>query len=75
MELRDFFPFDNWIKKEQMIIGGLYFYKARNFEYGVWNGNDFEYERTKFGVKFRDHEYHWDEGSPHGTVKPLKLIE
>lgn len=75
MDLVDFVPFDKWIKKEDMIKGEKYFCEARNFTEAVWNGESFEYERHKFGSVFKDNEYHWDDGAPFGTVKPLKKIE
>ena len=67
--------FKEWIKKEDMKVGALYECKARNFTIGKWDGDKFEYERTKFGMTFIDHEYHYDDGAPYGTVKPLKEIE
>jgi hypothetical protein len=62
-----------WIPLEDMQIGN-YLCKARNFEVGYWNGERFDYERTKWNCKFDDTEEHWDRGAPHGTVKPLKYL-
>ena len=59
MNLKDFVPFNTWIPKEDLTVGKTYFCKARNFKEGIWNGNEFEYQRTKFGSTFKDKEYHW----------------
>lgn len=67
---------ENYIKKEDLIENEIYRCYARNFEYGIWNGEGFEYIRHKFGTKwfFYDTEFHWDDGPPYGTVKPLEHI-
>ena len=64
----------NYIKKEDLIKGKQYECDARNFTVGTWNGKEFVYLRTKFGQQFDDTELHWDDGEPHGTVKPLKIV-
>ena len=63
-----------YIPKDQLQIGAKYECAARNFEVGLWNGEVFEYQRTKFGTTFPDTEQHWDDGPPHGTVKPMKKV-
>lgn len=65
---------DKYIPKDQLIIGTQYTCNARNFTVGTWNGEAFDYMRTKFGDTFPDTEYHWDDGPPYGTVKPLKKL-
>ena len=72
-ELKDFVPFGDWLSKKDLIVSRTYFCRARNFKYGTWNGVSFDYTRTKWNKKFKDTEYHWDDGPPYGTVKPLKL--
>lgn len=71
--LKDFLPFDKWLKKEDLIINKIYFCRARNFKYGKWNGTTFDYTRNKWVLEFEDVEYHCDDGPPYGTVKPLKI--
>lgn len=61
----------DYIKKEDLIIGQKYWCNARNFTIGTWTGDGFDYKRTKFGSTFIDCEFHWDDGPPFGTVKPL----
>jgi len=63
-----------YLKIEELEIGKTYICNARNFTKGKWTGEVFEYERYKFGSIFTDHEYHYDEGSPYGTVKPIELL-
>ena len=61
-----------YLTKDLLQEGKSYFCKARNFKIGTWNGEAFEYMRSKCGSRFRDREYHWDDGPPFGTVKPFK---
>lgn len=64
----------DYIKKEDLVKGQDYYCLARNFTIGQWNGEEFEYERFKFGQRFPDTEQHWDNGAPFGTVKPLAKV-
>ena len=64
-----------YIPKDKLIKGKRYKCDARNFGIGTWNGKEFDYMRYKFGDRFPDTEYHYDDGHPYGTVKPLELIE
>ena len=63
-----------YLPKEDLLEGMEYYCLARNFTIGMWDGKQFVYTRQKFGDKFLDTELHWDEGAPHGTVKPLSPI-
>lgn len=69
-----YWPFDTWIPRKDMIVGATYICKARNFYVGEWTGQGFKYIRYKFGHTFEDIEYHWDDGPPYGTVRPLQKI-
>ncbi len=55
----------------------LYSLDARNLILGVFNSksNGFIGLRTKMGHVFLSQEYHWDNGPPHGTAKPLEELE
>ena len=64
----------DYIIKKNLRVGVDYYCLARNFTIGRWNGEDFDYERQKFGKRFPDTEKHWDEGAPYGTVKPLAKL-
>lgn len=65
----------NYILKEHLIVGRAYYVDARNFEYALWDGAQFVGIRYKLGTHFADRESHWDDGPPHGTVKPLFILE
>ena len=68
-------PEIEYIPKEYLKIGEYYECDARNFTEGKWNGEGFVYQRTKFGTTFIDLEYHWDDGPPHGTAKPIRKVK
>ncbi len=57
--------------------GYLYHVKARNFRLGIYNEDAREFIgiRTKFGNRYLFGEYHWDQGPPFGTVKPIAKLE
>ena len=63
-----------YLKKEELEKGATYVCDARNFVEGTWDGEAFVYTRFKFGDEFLDTEQHWDDGAPHGTVKPFEKI-
>lgn len=64
----------SYLKKDKLEVGKAYHCYARNFETGVWDGEAFEYMREKFGQKFKDREFHWDDGPPFGTVRPVAEV-
>ena len=64
-----------YIRKKDLEKGAYYKCEARNFEIGKWNGEAFEYTRKKFGFVNEDIEYHYDDGPPYGTVKPLEKVK
>jgi hypothetical protein len=65
------------IRMDKLIDGGLYYIDARNAEYGIWLYNQlgFIIRRLKFTNIFLFVEYHYDTGSPFGTVKPKIFLE
>ena len=63
-----------YLRHEQLEVGAEYYVLARNFEIATWNGKEFVGKRRKFNTVFEDTEQHWDEGPPHGTVKPLAKL-
>ena len=63
-----------YLPKNALEVGAKYKCKARNFTVGRWDGKVFHYTRNKFGQTFPDTEYHWDDGPPYGTVKPLEKV-
>lgn len=56
--------------------GYLYKLHSRNLDYGVYDGEEgFIGIREKFGDRYLFTEYHWDQGAPYGTVRPIEEIE
>lgn len=55
----------------------LYKINSRNLSYGVYDAKKrgFIGIRTKFSDRYLFMEYHWDNGPPFGTVKPLEATE
>jgi len=56
--------------------GYVYKIHGRNLSIAVFNSkeNGFTGIRLKFGYEFLDTEFHWDTGSPFGTVKPKEVL-
>lgn len=65
---------NDYLAKNQLSLGHAYIVDARNFRVGLWDGKVFHGLRYKFGSWFPDLEYHYDDGPPYGTVKPISLI-
>ena len=66
---------DVYIKKNDLVRGKAYFVDARNFSVAIWTGESFAGLRSLYPEGFMiDYEHHYDDGAPHGTVKPLKLL-
>jgi len=63
---------ENYLPLQDMVEGTWYVVEARNFNLAIWHNNKFIGIRNKFGFTFESVEYHWDDGAPHGTVKPLR---
>lgn len=63
----------DWIPKDKLVDGEIYEVHGRNCRYAIWDAakNGFIYWRYKFGWRFWDVEYHYDDGYPHGTCKPI----
>src|SRR5579872_5414717 len=66
-----------YIKPEECVNGGLYRIHSRNLAYGVYKADvrGFVGIRNKFGSNYLFTEYHWDNGPPFGTVRPIEFIE
>jgi len=56
--------------------GYLYRINSRNLSFGVYDGKGgFIGIREKFGGHYLFTEFHWDQGPPYGTVRPVQEIE
>lgn len=64
-----------YLPREKLQKGRWYYCRARNFEYGRWNGKEFDYRRCKFGQWFPDTELHYDDDPRYGTVRPLREVD
>lgn len=65
-----------YLTKDECLHRHVYLINSRNLRLGVYNeaNGGFYGIRTKFGDNFIFCEYHWDNGSPYGTVKPQTLL-
>jgi len=57
--------------------GTIYRLHSRNLSYGVFvpeDGNGFIGIREKLGSRYLFTEYHYDNGPPFGTVRPLEVV-
>lgn len=63
-----------YITKDELVPGEAYEVDARSFKVAIWDGEQFHGLRRKFSLTFMDTEFHWDNGPPHGTVKPIRKL-
>lgn len=62
----------DYVKLNECVPRRLYQLRSRNLSLGVYDGQEgFLGLRTKWGHRYVFCEYHWDQGPPVGTVKPL----
>lgn len=66
----------NYISLEGCKDGYLYYIHSRNLSFGVFRKETqgFIGIRMKFYDRYLFEEYHWDTGSPFGTVKPKEKL-
>lgn len=78
-------PAPEWIDEETIPIDEceenvLYRINARNANLGIFKGKHtkepgFIIIRKKFGRRYLDFEYHWDNGRPFGTASPKRVLD
>ena len=62
------------MKKEDLVIGGIYEVSALGFSVAVWTGDCFRGPAKSYGkINFSEERPYW-EGLPFGTCKPIKRI-
>jgi len=61
------------LKLTELVLGGVYVGRGRNFNLGVWNGKGFLGARYKFGYRV-DTEYHYDTDPHFGTFEPFLKV-
>ena len=65
----------NYIPLPECERGSVYRLQSRNLRFGVFDGKSgFIGIRLKFNSRFLFREYHWDNGPPYGTVKPIGKV-
>jgi hypothetical protein len=60
------------IPKKDLIIGKTYIGSCRNADEAVWLGEQFEYNRTKFGYTFKEKINHFEDDNGYDLFVPLK---
>lgn len=60
------------IPKKDLIIGKTYIGSCRNTDEAVWLGEQFEYNRTKFGYTFKEKINHFEDDDGYDLFIPLK---
>ena len=63
------------IPKDGLIKGMRYFGSCRNATEAVWNGEEFEYERCKFGAYYMDCVNHFQDDDGYDLFVPIKKME
>ena len=62
------------IAKKDLIIGKYYYGNYRITTEAKWLGNEFEYEREKFGHHFKETCFHFEDDDGFAVFTPLKII-
>lgn len=67
----------NYLHESELECGCLYYINARNAHLGIWipGKRGFIISRFKFKANYLFVEYHYDIGTPYGTVKPFYKID
>lgn len=60
------------IPKDKLIVGKTYIGACRNASKAVWLGNEFEYQRTKFGYAYHEKINHFQDDDGYDLFVPLK---
>ena len=60
------------IPKKNLVVGKEYVGACRNAENATWNGNEFEYNRYKFGEWFKDTTNHFEDFTTYDIFIPIR---
>ena len=63
------------IPKNKLIKGKRYLGSCRNATEATWNGEEFEYERCKFGTCYMDSVNHFQDDDGYDLFVPIKEVE
>lgn len=61
------------IPKAKLIIGETYIGNCRNTTEAIWDGEHFNYIRTKFGLKYNEKINHFEDDNGYDVFVPIKL--
>ena len=65
----------DYLKLDECLTGYVYRVYARNFKYGIFDGDHkFLGIQYEWGKRYLGEELHWDYDQRHGTVKPFEAI-
>ena len=62
------------IPKSELVVGKTYIGSCRNTTKAVWNGEEFEYKRYKFGTYFDDAVNHFEDDDGYDLFVPIKEL-
>ena len=63
------------IIKENLIVGQKYLGVCRNSDVAIWNGEQFEYKRNKFGSTFTEKINHFEDDDGYDVFVPFMEFE
>ena len=63
------------IRKSDLIIGETYIGSCRNSSEALWNGEQFQYLRYKFGGYYMDYVNHFEDDDGSDVFVPIKELK
>lgn len=63
------------IPKKDLIIGREYLGSCRNANKAVWNGQQFEYIRSKYGYTYMETINHFEDDDSFDLFVPIKMLD
>jgi len=62
------------LDKSELVVGQTYKGRCRNATEAVWNGKQFEYQRTKFTFTYTDYINHPEDDNGFDVFMPLRRL-
>lgn len=62
------------IAKNDLIVDKSYLGNCRNADIAKWNGEKFEYQRTKFGDTFTETINHFEDDNGYDVFVPFEIV-
>ena len=63
------------IAKNDLVVDKSYLGICRNANVAKWNGEQFEYQRTKFGSTFTEKINHFEDDNGYDVFVPFEIVE